>query len=310
MVSCSEFQVFIFISNNIDDICFNRARLHLHKKGYSKFSLNFVTLMKSMMMNRFGGMVDRQKASGIISSWDHCQRSSTARIFDTPRARFEPELRPWWMRLCSSDNHYTTAQLYVWNVKTALQWKSFKHCFVPFEYKFSLVIQIYAQFWFFRERLFSNMYLKQERYFSCYFLWTGQISLSIHLLYEILGNMRIAIICLPIRDVIKYETNFSFLIKPFSIWSKSHNKNINILRTKRAVRWNNSDFIGITVARNCLRPGSVALKQLSFFRYFTWDRITYKEKIKQPLAKYCLLMKHILWHQNPKEILGKKLLGQ
>ena len=94
MVSCSEFQVFIFISNNIDDICFNRARLHLHKKGYSKFSLNFVTLMKSMMMNRFGGMVDRQKASGIISSWDHCQRSSTARIFDTPRARFEPELRP------------------------------------------------------------------------------------------------------------------------------------------------------------------------------------------------------------------------
>ena len=35
-------------------------------------------------------------------------------------------------------------------------------------------------------------------------------------------------------------------------------------------------FKGISVARNCLRPGSVPLKQLfSFlFRYFTWDWIT------------------------------------
>ena len=88
------------------------------------------------------------------------------------------EFRPWWMRLCSSDNHYTTAQLYVWNVKTPLLWKSFKHYFVLFGHKFSLLIQRYVQFWFFRKTFFSNMYLKQERYFSCYILLTGQISLS------------------------------------------------------------------------------------------------------------------------------------
>ena len=43
MVSCSEVQEFIFINsnNNIVGTCLNRGRLHLNKKGYSKFSLNF-----------------------------------------------------------------------------------------------------------------------------------------------------------------------------------------------------------------------------------------------------------------------------
>ena len=39
-----------------------------------------------MMMNCFRGMVDRQKAFSLISSRDHCQRSSPSRISDTPRA--------------------------------------------------------------------------------------------------------------------------------------------------------------------------------------------------------------------------------
>ena len=49
-----------------------------------------------MMMNRFCGMVDRRKAFSLISSQDHCQRSSPSRISDTPRAGFEPaqNLRP------------------------------------------------------------------------------------------------------------------------------------------------------------------------------------------------------------------------
>ena len=37
----------------------------------------------------FGGMVDRQKAFSLISSRDHCQRSSPSRIPDTPQAGFE-----------------------------------------------------------------------------------------------------------------------------------------------------------------------------------------------------------------------------
>ena len=38
----------------------------------------------------FCGMVDRPKAFSLISSWDHCQRSSPSQISDTLRAGFEP----------------------------------------------------------------------------------------------------------------------------------------------------------------------------------------------------------------------------
>ena len=61
-------------------------------------------MMMMMMMNCFCGMVDRQKTFSLISSRDHCQRSSPSRISDTPQAGFEPA-----QKLCSSDNHYTTA---------------------------------------------------------------------------------------------------------------------------------------------------------------------------------------------------------
>ena len=43
-----------------------------------------------MMMNCFCGMVDRRKAFSLISSRDHCQRSSPSRISDMPREGFEP----------------------------------------------------------------------------------------------------------------------------------------------------------------------------------------------------------------------------
>ena len=46
-----------------------------------------------MMMNCFCGMVDRREALTLISSWDHCQRSSPSGISDTPRAGFEPGLK-------------------------------------------------------------------------------------------------------------------------------------------------------------------------------------------------------------------------
>ena len=43
-----------------------------------------------MMMNCFCGMNDQPKAFSLISSWDHCKRSSPSRISDTQRAGFEP----------------------------------------------------------------------------------------------------------------------------------------------------------------------------------------------------------------------------
>ena len=43
-----------------------------------------------MTMNCFCGMVDLRKVFSLISSRDHCQRSSPSWISDTPRAGFEP----------------------------------------------------------------------------------------------------------------------------------------------------------------------------------------------------------------------------
>ena len=47
-------------------------------------------LMMMMMTTCFCGIVDQQKAFSLISSQDHCQRSSPSRISDTPWAEFEP----------------------------------------------------------------------------------------------------------------------------------------------------------------------------------------------------------------------------
>ena len=43
-----------------------------------------------MMMNCFCGMVDQRKAFSLISSRDHCHRSSPSWISDTPLAGSEP----------------------------------------------------------------------------------------------------------------------------------------------------------------------------------------------------------------------------
>ena len=52
-------------------------------------TLNFYNELM-MMMNCFCGMVHQRKTFSLISSRDHCQRSSPSRISDTPRAWFEP----------------------------------------------------------------------------------------------------------------------------------------------------------------------------------------------------------------------------
>ena len=51
---------------------------------------SFDLQMMMMMMNCFCGMVDWRKAFSLISSWDHCQRSSPSRISDMLQAGFEP----------------------------------------------------------------------------------------------------------------------------------------------------------------------------------------------------------------------------
>ena len=52
--------------------------------------LNRKKLFKDELVNYFCGMVDRRKAISLISSRNHCQRSSPSRISDMPRTGFEP----------------------------------------------------------------------------------------------------------------------------------------------------------------------------------------------------------------------------
>ena len=47
-------------------------------------------MMLKMMMSYFCGMVVRRKTFSLVSSRDHCQRSSPSRFSNTPRAGFEP----------------------------------------------------------------------------------------------------------------------------------------------------------------------------------------------------------------------------
>ena len=53
------------------------------------------------------------------------------------------------------------------------------------------------------------------------------------LLLEVQENMCIAIVCF---EVTHFEINLIFLIKPFFIWPKRQDKNLNILRAKRACK--------------------------------------------------------------------------
>ena len=77
--------------------------------GIVVFVVFFMMMMMMMMIDCFG-MVDQRKAFSLISSWYHCQRSSPLWIWHTMSRIWtcaEPELRLSWMKLCSSDNHYT-----------------------------------------------------------------------------------------------------------------------------------------------------------------------------------------------------------
>ena len=82
------------------------------------------------------------------------------------------------------------------------------------------------------------------------------------LLLEILDNMCIAIIFYPGCDVIK----LSFLSSRFATWPKSQHKNLNILKTRRALEVKQKAlfiiFKCLSVATNSLRPESASLKLL------------------------------------------------
>ena len=63
--------------------------LRFLKNAPNSGTLNWLS-WRWWMMNYFCGMVDQRKMFSLISSWDHCQRSSPWWISNMPRAGFEP----------------------------------------------------------------------------------------------------------------------------------------------------------------------------------------------------------------------------
>ena len=69
----------------------------------------------------------------------------------------------------------------------------------------------------------------------CIFNWRKFI-VWLLLLLEVLGNMCIAIVYFPGCDSKNFELNLIFLIMSFFYMTKSQDKNLNILRAKRAFK--------------------------------------------------------------------------
>ena len=90
-----------------------------------------------IMMNCFYAMIYRRKAFSLISSWDHCQRFSPSQISDMPRAGFEtsaePEITLRWLKLCSSDNHYTIIPCTLWSFYSSKSYLPFHFFFILFK---------------------------------------------------------------------------------------------------------------------------------------------------------------------------------
>ena len=101
--------------------------------------------------------------------------------------------------------------------------------------------------WFFKKKVSHDIFFQLTK-FNCVKL----------LLFEILSNMCIAIVCLPGCDGKNFEINLAFLIKPSFCTIKSQDRNLNILRTKGERGF--IIFKGLSVTKNCFRPESAALK--------------------------------------------------
>ena len=85
----------------------------------------------------------------------------------------------------------------------------------------------------------------EEKCFSCYFRLTHQISSSGYLYFLRYCAMCFVFVCFRDWDVINFEINFVFLIKPFFTCPKSQDKNLNILRTQRAFKIKQKVFFKI-----------------------------------------------------------------
>ena len=106
-----------------------------------------------MMMVILCGMVEQQKAFSLISSRDHCQRSSPLRISDMPQAGFEPaqsltsSLVACWTPIKIKINMICVSKDYEINTKMEQeQWLQLKMLFL-LEYKLRKVLFSWGGHW-------------------------------------------------------------------------------------------------------------------------------------------------------------------
>ena len=76
--------------------------------------------------------------------------------------------------------------------------------------------------------------------------------------------MCIEIVCFPGSDVINFEINFIFLIKPFFCMTKKSRQKHKYLENERSFQGEIKNifhhFKGIPVAKTCLKPWNAPLK--------------------------------------------------
>ena len=133
-------------------------------------------------------------------------------------------------------------------------------------FNFRLLIERYAQFWFFRkgwEKSFSTTFYvwffkNNVSHLILYSInWQNFIA-SLPFFLEILSNMCIAIVCFPGFDVINFENNLIFLIKPFLYMTRKSRQKLKYLENQKSFQGEIKSFAIIfkrfSVSKNFLRP--------------------------------------------------------
>ena len=111
---------------------------------------------------------------------------------------------------------------------------------------------------------FMHGFWRKIFFWLCSINWANVIA-CLPVLRETLDNMCIVY-------VINFEINLLFFLKPFffSTWPKIQDKTLNILRRKRAFTMKSKaffvNFLGVSVAKNCLRPEAMPLTILAIER--------------------------------------------
>ena len=80
----------------------------------------------------------------------------------------------------------------------------------------------------------------RKTFLMIYFINWPNFIVWLLFLIEILVNMCMIIFCFPGCNVMSFEINLIFLIKPFLYMTKKWTKFLNILRKKRTLKWSKS----------------------------------------------------------------------